>query len=115
MFDAAPESLDEDVVEGASPSIHADGYAFSFQYIGEGGAGELRALVAVEDFGRAIVAQGVLQTIDTEHGFQTHLGLELRAVILPRLRFSHYGLPLMTASSLNHCLEIGDHYRPPRF
>ena len=28
------------------------------------------------------------------HGFQTYLGLELRAVILPRLRFSHCGLPL---------------------
>jgi hypothetical protein len=32
-------------------------------------------------------------------------------VILPRLRFSHYALSLMTACSLNHCLENGDHYK----
>lgn len=69
MLDAAPEAFDEDVVEGSPPSIHADDYAFSFEHIGERHAGELRALVAVEDFGRAVVAQDVLQTVDAEHGF----------------------------------------------
>ena len=56
MLDAAPQPLDEDVVEGAPPAIHADGDAFAFQHVGEGGAGELRALVAVEDFRCAVVA-----------------------------------------------------------
>ena len=40
--------------------------------------GELRALVAVEDFGRAVMTQGVLQAIDAECRFHaavsyTHL------------------------------------------
>src|SRR5664279_4183912 len=69
MLHAAPQAFDEDVVEGAPSSIHADGHTFSFQYIGEHRAGELRALVAVEDFRRAVVAQGVLQAINTEYRF----------------------------------------------
>lgn len=53
MFDAAPQALDEDVVECSSSAIRADDHAFPFQHIGECCAGELRALVAVEDFRRA--------------------------------------------------------------
>ena len=49
MLHAAPEPLDEDVVERSPPAIHADRHAFSFQYIGESRTGELRALVAVEE------------------------------------------------------------------
>jgi hypothetical protein len=41
---------------------------FAFQHIGESRAGELRSLVAVEHFRRAVMAQSVLQAIDTEHG-----------------------------------------------
>ena len=50
VLDVAPEPFDEDVVKHASSSIPADDNAFSFQHVGEGLAGELRALVAVEDF-----------------------------------------------------------------
>ena len=42
MLDAAPERLDEDVVERSPLSIHADDNAFmTFQHVGEGFAGEL--------------------------------------------------------------------------
>jgi len=66
MLDAAPEPLDEDVVERAPPSIHADGDTLAFQHAGEGFAGKLRALIAVEDFRLAVAVQGLLQAIDAE-------------------------------------------------
>ena len=40
-FDRAPEPLDEDVIEGASPSIPTDLDTRLFQPPGIGGAGEL--------------------------------------------------------------------------
>ena len=69
MLDVAPEPLNEDVVERAPPAIHTDDDAFALQHAGEGVAGELRALIGIEDLGRAMVAYGPLQTIDTECGF----------------------------------------------
>jgi len=45
--------------------------------------------------------------------FQTHLRLELGCVHLPLLRFAHHFSFLMTAHSLNHCLENGVHYKRP--
>lgn len=65
VLDAAPEPFDEDVVEHSPPSIHghrpasADDNAFPFQLTGEGNAGELRALIAVEDFRLAVMAQSL--------------------------------------------------------
>jgi hypothetical protein len=67
MFDVPPEALDEDVVEHSPAPIHADDDAFAGQHVGKGFAGELRALIAVEDFRLAMGAQGILQAIHTEH------------------------------------------------
>ena len=53
---ASPEPLDEDVVECSPSAIHADDHASTFQYIGESRADELRALVTVEYFRRAVMA-----------------------------------------------------------
>ncbi len=54
VFQAAPEAFDEDVVHPAPFAVHADLDAVRFEYAGEGGAGELAALVGVENFGRAM-------------------------------------------------------------
>jgi len=53
VLDATPQPLDEDVVQGASPPIHADGNPLTQQDPREGLAGELRALVAVEPRNRS--------------------------------------------------------------
>src|SRR5512147_2359171 len=46
---ASPQPLDEDVVEPAAAPVHADRDAGGFEPGRECGAGELRALIAVED------------------------------------------------------------------
>ena len=59
VFEAAPEALNEDVVDPAAFAIHADFYVSIFEYLGKCLTGELAALVGVEDFGRAVVMQGI--------------------------------------------------------
>jgi len=49
MLDVAPQPLDEDIVERSPSSIHADEHLFTLEHAGEGFAGELRALIAIED------------------------------------------------------------------
>lgn len=56
MFNIAPEPLDKNVVESSSPAIHTDNDTFPLQYAGEGIAGELGPLIAIEDLGLAVVA-----------------------------------------------------------
>src|SRR5437763_12123077 len=60
VFDAAPQPLDEHVVPPCSFAIHADRDAVAGERAGEGRAGELRALVGIEDFGLAVTSEGVL-------------------------------------------------------
>jgi len=50
VFDAAPKPFDEHIVPPGPFAIHADGDAVVDKQAGEGRAGELRALVGVEDF-----------------------------------------------------------------
>jgi hypothetical protein len=52
-FSAAPQPLDENVVQGAAASIHADGDSALLQRSQKIGRGELRALIGVPDFGLA--------------------------------------------------------------
>src|SRR5260370_805521 len=66
VFDAAPQPLDEHVVPPCSFAIHADRDAVAGERAGEGRAGELRALVGIEDFGLAVTSEGVLQCLDAE-------------------------------------------------
>ena len=46
ILQAAPKSLDKDVVEPTA--VHADAHAGSFQLVGKRRAGELRPLIGVE-------------------------------------------------------------------
>src|ERR1700716_1449637 len=66
VFDAAPQPFDEHVVPPGSFAIHANRDAVAGERAGEGDAGELRALVGIEDFGLAVPREGVLQCLDAE-------------------------------------------------
>ncbi len=68
LLDAAPQSLDDDVVDPATLAVHADLDALVFQDIHEIGAGELAALVGVEDFRRAKLLDRFFQSLDAEVG-----------------------------------------------
>jgi hypothetical protein len=70
MLDVAPQALDKDIVKNAPPAIHADDNTFADEHAGKGVAGELGALIAVEDFRLTVSAQRILQTIDAE--FSVH-------------------------------------------
>src|SRR4029077_953311 len=66
VFDAAPQPLDEHVVPPGALAVHADGDAVVGEHSGERRAGELRALVGVEDLRLAVMGQGILQCRDAE-------------------------------------------------
>ncbi|KXN97837.1 hypothetical protein LS48_14620, partial [Aequorivita aquimaris] len=68
VFQGAPEALDEDVVHPTPPTIHADADLGVAQHAGEGEAGELAALVSVEDFRLAEPGKRLLQRRNTEPG-----------------------------------------------
>jgi len=79
----SPKTLDEDVVEGASSAIHADRDALALQHTGKRVGRELGALVAVEDLGLPVQAQGFLETVDAEvrlHGVAEPPAQHLAAV-----------------------------------
>ena len=63
---SAPLPLDEDVVHPAATTIHRDADADFLQDVGEGKAGELRALISVEDLRLAESGDGLLQRRDAE-------------------------------------------------
>ena len=54
-----PQALDEDVVAAAPASVHADLDPAIPQHIGELVAGELRALIGIEDVGLAEPGEGL--------------------------------------------------------
>src|SRR5829696_9671787 len=66
VLDRSPESLNEDVVAPRASAVHADSNPSLEQHAGEVVAGELRALVGVEDLRPAILGQGLLQRLDAE-------------------------------------------------
>ena len=68
--DAPPEPLHEDVIQGPSASVHADGHAVRLKDAGEGVSGELATLIGVEDLGDAVARQGVRQSCHTEPALQ---------------------------------------------
>ncbi len=49
VLQAAPQPLDEHVVQPAASAVHANACAGVVEHIGKCGAGELTALVGVED------------------------------------------------------------------
>src|SRR5206468_6889157 len=66
VFDAAPQPLDKDVVAPSALAIHADGDPVLDQRAGECSAGELTALVGVEDVRLAVASESILQCLDAE-------------------------------------------------
>ena len=54
ILQRAPQPLDEHIVHPAASTIHAEADLGVLQYGGEGEAGELAALVGVEDVGGAV-------------------------------------------------------------
>jgi hypothetical protein len=70
IFQASPQPLDEDVVHAPALAVHADLDGVGFQHAGEVGAGELTALIGVEDLRPAEPTQRLFQGIDAEVGVQ---------------------------------------------
>jgi len=66
VFQAAPQPLDEDVVHVPALAIHADGDRVALQGVGEVVAGELAALVGIEDLMSAVLGERFLECLDTE-------------------------------------------------
>jgi hypothetical protein len=70
IFQASPKPLDEDVVPAPALAVHADLDGVGFQHAGEVGAGELTALIGVENLRLTESPQRLFQGLDTEVGMQ---------------------------------------------
>jgi len=68
VFDAAPESLHENIVMIAALAVHADPDATFFENACEGLTGELDTLIGIKKFRRSMALKSLFQGIDTEIG-----------------------------------------------
>ena len=68
VFDAAPEALDENVVEGAAATVHAGAHTVVNQSILKLRACELRTLIGIENFRRTEPGERDVQRIRAESG-----------------------------------------------
>jgi len=66
IFDAPPQTLDEDVVAPSPLAIHADFDLSGGQHLDEVGRGKLTALIHVEDLGRAVFRHLLLHSVYTK-------------------------------------------------
>lgn len=64
----APVALDESVVYAAAPAVHGNCHIRVLEHAGEVEAGELAALIRIEDFGPAVSGQRVFHCFDAEPG-----------------------------------------------
>ena len=106
VLERPPEALDEDVVHAAAPAVHGDGDIRVLERAGEVAAGELAALVGVEDLRPAVSGQRLGQGLDTEpgvHGVRQPPGQNVARAILPsnlnpnflaNLAFSSYAVSI---------------------
>ena len=62
----SPEPLDEHVVAPGALAVHADGDPVLFEDAGKRLAGELTALVAIENLGLAVFADRLLERLNAE-------------------------------------------------
>ena len=69
MLQRAPQPLHDDVIHPAAAAIHRDFDLVSLEDISEGGAGELTALVGVENLRLAEPRQRLLSSSSSERGF----------------------------------------------
>ena len=63
VFEASPQPLDEDVVHAPALAVHADFDPVILQGAGEIVAGELTALVGIEDLGTAVARERLLERL----------------------------------------------------
>src|ERR1700729_663773 len=63
ILHGAPEAFNEDVVPPGAPAVHADGDGILAQHAGEIGAGELTALIEIEDLWAAVFCKRLLDGI----------------------------------------------------
>src|SRR5438445_10752841 len=68
VFEAAPQPLDEDIVHAPALAVHADGDPMSLEGAGEIVAGELAALVGIEDLRPAVARERFLERLHTKIG-----------------------------------------------
>jgi hypothetical protein len=66
VLDAASQPLDKNIVSPGALAVHADGDRVSDQDVSECRAGELTALIRVEDPRLAVARESVLQRLDAE-------------------------------------------------
>lgn len=66
VLDRPPQPFDEDVVLAAAAAVHADGDVVVLEDLSEGDAGELGALVGVEDLRLAVALQSLSERLDAE-------------------------------------------------
>src|SRR5690349_6131413 len=66
VLDRLPQPLDEDVVPPAALAVHADADVSILEYLSKLSAGELAALVGVEDLGCAVAGKGFVQGVEAE-------------------------------------------------
>ena len=69
---AAPEALDENVVQGTATAVHADGNAVALNELDILGRDELAALVVVDNLGASVA----------NDGFQIYLSCQVEVKIL---------------------------------
>ncbi len=68
IFDRAPQPFDENIVHETAAPVHRNRDASGIEPAGEGRAGELRALIGVEDFRRAVLSQRCVERRDAKAG-----------------------------------------------
>ncbi len=68
VFERAPQPLDEDVVHAAAAAVHGDCHFGILEPAGEVEAGELAALVGIEDLRPAAGVARLIQGLDAEPG-----------------------------------------------
>src|SRR3984893_10924893 len=64
IFQAAPQPLDEDVVEKSPFAVHADPHTLARKLVQERGTGKLHALIGVEYFRTAMPVHRLAQRVD---------------------------------------------------
>ena len=62
----APQPLDEDVVHATAPAVHRDSDTGRPQAPGEGEAGELAALIGIENLRLAMASQRLIERLDAK-------------------------------------------------
>jgi len=71
ILDTAPETFTKYIVNGSAASVHADTNVLVLQNAREQWAGELCALVSIEDFWRSIALQCLCKRLPTKRAFHT--------------------------------------------